>query len=387
MAATELMQKPPFRLSRASVLSALLAVMFGELAGLPAAQADTPPERGVVAFKYLDYQDKQPGIDRISVNAPSLMFAVPVNEQWLFSGTHTVDTVSGASPRYHSEATSMTRMEDKRRGNDLRITRYFPQGSLTVGASHSRESDYLSRSLFVQGSVSTEDKNSTLNFGLAGTRDVINPSNQIVVDEHKSINELMLGVTQVVSQRDIVQLNYTRSQGRGYFSDPYKFFDNRPRNKNADIVLLRWNHHIEATDASLRLAYRRYLDSFGIRSHTLSSEYVQPLAAGWTVSPFVRLYTQSAASFYYGPVSAPEPTIPDGFMPGAMYLSEDQRLSSYGARALGFKLAKWLGPDVLVDFRYEHYRQRSEWAWGYGGSSGIAPLSAQVFQFGLSYFF
>ena len=174
MAATESMQKPPFRLSRASVLSALLAVMFGELAGLPAAQADTPPERGVVAFKYLDYQDKQSGIDRISVNAPSLMFAVPVNEQWLFSGTHTVDTVSGASPRYHSEATSMTRMEDKRRGNDLRITRYFPQGSLTVGASHSRESDYLSRSLFVQGSVSTEDKISTLHFGQARTRDVIN---------------------------------------------------------------------------------------------------------------------------------------------------------------------------------------------------------------------
>lgn len=384
MAAIE--RKPGVCWLGTTLLPALCGAVVIESIGLVEAKADTPPERGVIAFKYLNYQDRQPGIDRISVTAPSLMFAVPIQEQWLLSGSHTVDTVSGASPRYHSEPMSMSRMDDKRRGNDVRITRYFPQSSVTVGGAHSKESDYLSRSVFAQGSWSTEDKNTTFNGGLAITRDVINPSNLVVINERKSVNEVMLGVTQVLTPGDIVQVNYTRSQGSGYFSDPYKFFDNRPRNKQADILLVRWNHHVSATDGTLRLGHRRYLDSFGIRSHTVTGEYVQPMPNGWTLAPFARLYSQTAAKFYLGPVSPPEPSIPDGFVPGVTYLSEDQRLSSYGARAFGFKLSKSMTPDVTVDFRYERYQQRSEWAWG-GGSSGIAPFSAQIFHIGVSYQF
>lgn len=349
--------------------------------------ADTPPERSVIAFKYLDYADRQPGIDRISVTAPALSLTMPVGEDWSFSASHTVDTVSGASPRYHSEPLSMTQMHDVRRGTDASVTRYFSSGSLTTGVSASKESDYQSNNFFMQGNINSESKNTTLNLGFSFTRDKINPTNQVVVDERKSITDLMVGVTQVLGIKDIVQINLTHGYGKGYYSDPYKFFDTRPREKTQDIASLRWNHHFSQTDGTSRLGYRYYRDSFGIRSHTLTGEYVQPLQQGWTLTPMARLYSQNAARFYVDSLNAPDPTIPEGFIPAQTLLSEDQRLSSFGGRSIGMKVSKWITPDLLIDVKYENYQQRSGWAIHGTGSPGIAPFSAKILQIGLSYHF
>lgn len=370
----------------ANITAPLAAAMLLPL-GMAPCHADTPPERSVISFKYLDYADRQPGIDRISVTAPSLSLTMPVGEDWSFSASHTVDTVSGASPRYHSEPLSMSQMHDVRRGTDARITRYFSSGSLTTGIGLSKESDYDSKNFFVQGNLNSESKNTTLNLGISFTRDKINPTNQVVVDERKSITDLMVGVTQVLGVQDIAQINLTRGSGKGYYSDPYKFFDSRPREKTQDIASFRWNHHFSKTDGTTRLGYRYYRDSFGIRSHTLTGEYVQPLQQGWTLTPMARLYSQNAARFYVDPLNAPDPTIPEGFIAGQTLLSEDQRLSSFGGRSLGMKVSKWITPDLLVDVKYENYQQRSGWAIHGTGSPGIAPFNAKILQIGMSYHF
>ena len=51
----------------AAVLAAALA-----LPGMvPAANAESAPESGQIGFKYLSYRDSQPGLKRVSVDAPS----------------------------------------------------------------------------------------------------------------------------------------------------------------------------------------------------------------------------------------------------------------------------------------------------------------------------
>lgn len=366
-----------------SVMSGLLSLPIT----ISMAHADTAPERGLIAFKYLDYQDKQPGLERISVTAPSMSVMLPINEEWSVDASHTVDSVSGASPRYHSEKLSAARMQDTRKGSDLKLTKYFPQGTLGIAAALSRESDYISKVISVNGSISTENKNTTLNFGIATTHDQINPTNQIVVNEKKNVLDLLFGITEVMTTHDIVQMNITHSEGRGYYSDPYKFFDNRPRRKTNNSILVRWNHHFEASGGSSRLGYRYYKDSFGIKSHTMTAEYLQPLHDGWTVAPLIRIYSQTAASFYYDPVTPPDPTIPDNFEPGKTLLSEDQRLAAFGGHSIGLKLSKWLNRNFLVDLKYEHYKQKSDWCFNSDGSPGISPFTANIAQIGLSYFF
>ena len=369
---------------RSAAMSPLgLGLMAAALA-LPAVQsarAESAPERGTVALKVLDYLDSQPGADRIRVRAPSLMIQAPVAGEWLLGGTLTSDSISGASPAYHTSA--LTKMHDKRRALELNATRYFANASLTVGANVSSESDYLSRGLSLQGSLSDDSKNTTWTAGLGLNRDVINPNNQIVDHETKRVTDLLLGVTQVLGTHDIAQINLGHSFGSGYFTDPYKVMDNRPRERNHTTLMARWNHHFEASGGTLRSSWRWYTDTFGVKAHTLGFEYVQPLGRGWTVMPLLRLYTQTAARFYVDadPSTDPFPPNPPA---DAVYYTEDQRLSAFGARTLGLKVSKQVDADWLVDLKFESYGQRAAWTIGGTGSPGLAPFHARSIQLGIS---
>lgn len=369
---------PPAVLREVTQGSVLLAAALA-LPAINAAHAETAPERGAISYKYLDYQDSQPGGDRIKVHASSVMVMMPIAGKWSVSGGYTSDSVSGASPAYHTR--QLTRMEDYRRAVDLRLTRYLPRGTVSLGTAYSSESDYVSRGLSLQGAISTEDKNTTFNAGVGVSNDDINPSNQIVTGETKRVTDWILGVTQVLTVQDIAQLSLGYSEGKGYFSDPYKFLDERPKGRDHSTVALRWNHHFPQTDGTSHLSYRYYTDTFKIKAHTLATEYVQPLANGWIITPLARFYTQTAANFYLEPGSGSAPPFP-AF--DAQYYSLDQRLSEYGAVTLGFKVAKQLNPDWLVDFKYEQYRQKESWAATAHGSQGLEPFSFRSIQFGLT---
>ena len=111
------------------------------------AHAEAVPERGMVGLKYLEYQENQPGDPRIKVQATAFTAMVPVAGEWTVRSTLTSDAISGASPVYHTSA--LQQMRDRRNALDASVTRYFPDGTLTVGASYSSETDYLSRGLNV----------------------------------------------------------------------------------------------------------------------------------------------------------------------------------------------------------------------------------------------
>jgi hypothetical protein len=374
--------QPPQELAASLLAAALL---------LPGVQAlaDEPPQNGSISLRYLDYADRQAGLDRIRAHSPSIAVTAPVASDWSIEGTLTADDVSGASPRYHTAVSGASHMQDERKAGDVAVTRYFRRGTLTAGAAYSTEHDYVSRALSLNGTVSSDDNDTTWAFGVAGSRDSIDPVNHVVVDEHKRTVSVLAGVTRVLTPNDIGQLTLTRTNGDGYFNDPYKLFDNRPRSRRQNTVLLRWNHYLDSTGGTTRLGYRYYSDSYRIRAHTLSGEYVQPLAGGWSVVPEVRLYTQSAAYFYYDPVydGTLGPPFPPGFSSGAgpdRLSSPDQRLSGFGAVTVGLKVVREIGKLWTVDVKVEGYEQRGNWRLFHDGSPGLAPLHARIFQVGLT---
>ena len=362
------------------------------LPGLFAAPAvlaqQAPPEQGLVSVKVLDYLDSQPGRERIRVRAPALSLLAPVAGNWAVGGTFVSDSISGASPAFHTQA--LGSVNDLRRALDLTATRYAALSSVGFGASYSKEADYVSRSVSLQLALWGQDKNRTWTFGASTSNDRIDPSNRRVVGETKRVADLLAGVTQVLSTHDIVQVNVGYSNGRGYFSDPYKIFDNRPRRHNRETFVARWNHHIEASGGTLRTSWRYHTDNYGVDAHTLGVEYVQPVGGGFSITPLVRLYTQRAADFYVDadPTGSPFPPQPPR---GATYFSEDQRLSAFGAATLGLKLAKqwdagWLA-GWQADIKFERYAQRGAWRAFGTGSAGLAPFNARSVQLGLAHSF
>ncbi|MEP7297082.1 MAG: DUF3570 domain-containing protein [Burkholderiales bacterium] len=352
------------------------------------AHAEGAPEHGQVSIKYLQYQDSQPGLDRIKVKAPSIYVLAPLSSQWAVEGSLVSDSVSGATPRYHSAISGATmNMTDERHAGDVKVTRYFERSSFSVGVSKSKEHDYDSNALSLDASFSSDDNNRTWNVGVGYSSDKIGSTNDPALHEKKHTGEVMLGVTQALSGDDIVQVNLTYNRGRGFYSDPYKEPDIRPDRRDQRILLTRWNHHFADLGASLRTSYRFYSDTFGIKAHTLGAEWVQPFAGRFTLTPSLRLYSQSAASFYFDPVYDPDvgaPYPPGYFTNPPQYISPDQRLSAFGAITVGLKLGVQLAPDWSTDLKYERYEQRSNWRIGGNGSPGIDPFKAQFFQLGVN---
>ncbi|MFY9127877.1 MAG: DUF3570 domain-containing protein [Limnohabitans sp.] len=384
------------------------AALLGAAMALPcimlSAQAETAPEKGTLSFKYLNYKerqqvtgnagqsvawtDSQSGAsaydDRVRVKATATSVLLPLNGQWSLSGTLVTDSISGASPAYHTQ--SLSKLQDFRRAVDTSLTRYLPNGKLALGLSHSGENDYIYRAVSLLATQASEDKNTTWTAGVAIQRDVINPANQIVANEKKRGSDWLLGVTQVVSMNDVVQLNVGHYSGRGYFSDPYKIYDERPTDRAHQTFQARWNHHVSAFNGTSRLAYRFYTDTWGIRSHTLDAEWVQRLGSEWRVAPQLRLYSQNAARFYVevDPRIAPFPPSPS---PNALHFSEDQRLSAFGAVTMGLKVTRQLSVDTAVDVKIEQYGQKAAWKFTGVGSQGLAPFYARSIQVGITHSF
>jgi hypothetical protein len=361
------------------------AVLAAALALPGVAAAESAPTDGLVAFKYLWYHDQQPGLSRITVNSPSVYALVPVGSSWSVEGTVVVDAISGATPRYHTAISGASEMSDTRAATEMKLTRYFRRAAIGFGLAYSGEHDYKSSAGTLELRLASEDNNTTLALGTGFTTDQIDSNGGTATGETKQTNDFLVGLTQVLSPVDIAKINVTHARGRGYFSDPYKEVDVRPRRRNQTAVLTQWNHSF-ASDSTLRSSYRYYRDSFGVRAHTAGFEFAQGVGNGWTLTPAFRYYTQSAAEFYFDPdydpvLGAP---FPRGYATNPpVYSSADQRLSAFGAITVGMRVDKRIGA-WNVDFRYDYYQQRGDWRLGGGGSTGLDPFTAHFVQIGVA---
>jgi Protein of unknown function (DUF3570) len=344
-----------------------------------AAMAQAVPDQGLFSLKYMDYRDWQPGADRMGVKSPSMYVLAPFADAWTVEGSLVYDAMSGASPLWFNTLSGASGLgvTDYRTAGDVKVTRYFDRYSIGVGGAYSHERDFISRAGSLDGRWWTADKNTTLAFGVAFTGDSIHPSDREIDDNSRDTLDFLVGVTQNLSPLDIVQSNITYSSGRGYFSDPYKPLDTRPDSRRILAWQNNYNHRFGGVDGTLQLGYRYLRDSFGGDSHTFDVTWVQGLPQGWTVTPSVRYYTQSAADFWFGP------PYPQGFVPGHDFTA-DNRLSAFGAITTGVILAKTLPGGWSVDLRFDFYRQRSDWRAFGSGSEGIEPFSARWFIAGVN---
>jgi len=222
---------------------------------------------------------------------------------------------------------------------------------LNVGASLSKEYDYLH--LGVSGGVSRElnNNNTTLSLGLAYSADTIEAVGNTPVpladisaakgssDESKDTLDFVVGVTQVLSKNSILQLNYGLTQADGYLNDPYKRIsrvdssgkivqnlnESRPGDRLGHNIYGALKHNF--SDNVLSTSARLHTDDFGIDSVTLDTKYNINLGNRRSIEPHIRYYHQTAADFYAPQLDATAP-IPE-------FASADYRLAEFDAYTLG----------------------------------------------------
>jgi len=182
--------------------------------------------------------------------------------------------------------------------------------------------------------------------------------------ERKLSAQLLLGVTQVLSRRALMQFNYTLNLSSGYLNDPYKvvslvdssgtpvdaLFEKRPDHRSGNALFGKFVYHLPRD--VVHLSYRYYWDDWGIRSHTADLSYRMALWEGAYLQPHLRYYRQSQADFYHTAL-LDTASRPD-------YASADYRLAEMQSTTAGLKLGISTGPHAELSLRAEFMKQTGE---------------------------
>jgi Protein of unknown function (DUF3570) len=203
---------------------------------------------------------------------------------------------------------------DARKSGSLSYERKFGAHLPSVDITYAKENDYVARSVGVSDSWTMAQGRGTLHLGAAFSRDLVEPVKNPTTNPDganlqldKSENGYSLGYTWILTERDLIDVSASLMRLTGYLDDPYKVVpvgpgaatlpEHRPDLRSRRTLMVKYGHHY-LWDGAVKVNYRYYNDDWGIQGHTLEVTYDQRLSTDWIVSPQVRLYTQTGASFY-----------------------------------------------------------------------------------------
>jgi hypothetical protein len=399
--------KPPehplsslFAAAMALPIVAIPVVVNAQQNAQPSSSSSLLPAGAAVGVRSLWYREDG---NRMKITEPVVWLKTPVGEQWEIGGSATVDMVSGASPIITSNATGQpaqiytgASITDRRKAYDVNVTRKYGElNENTVGVSFARsdEKDYESKAYGLNTTFDFNERNTTLALGIGSRNDRVMSVTDRTLNRARDAKEVLVGVTQIIDRRTLVQSNLVYTKMAGYLNDPYKLTfslyrdglsprvasvrDSRPESRAQIAWLTRGKRAIAGMDAVVSAEYRFYRDDWGIRSHTLAGTWLQTVNDTWQVEGGLRYYSQSQADFYRREITQrPIPTIS----------SSDQRLAGFGAFEPSIKIIAKIGDNVSVDLSFSRYMQRG--TWKLGGSQGeYEPLSARLINAGLVYRF
>ncbi len=369
------MTRPGFsRLARVTgAASALPFRIYILAAGLYFLLPRSSRAAGSLTYKYEDYQESG---GRIGVLTRQALLEQNFGPDLNIKVGGVIDAIAGATPDGQpapagSDQVPLSQLHDRRKAWNGDISRQFSRINLDLGIANSRESDYISTGWSVNTLTDFNEKNTTLLAGVAGTDDDVKVFFQPRYVK-KRTNDVIVGLTQLIDPLTRVSLNFSWGRATGFLSDPYKlvqrdievlpgiflartYGENRPDERNKEIVYLEINRDFPALRGAVQGTYRFYNDSFGTEAHTGELAWFERLGPHWTLNPSLRYYQQSAARFYHYQIDSTNifPTFGPPNPAGPFY-SSDFRVSALRTSTVGFKVVydpvTWLQLDAAWEF-------------------------------------
>jgi hypothetical protein len=333
---------------------------------------------------------------------------------------------------------SMASPETRRQG-DFRLGYEWDAAALNLGGGLSRENDYESTYGNANGRFDFNQKLTSLKWGAGYTSSKVSANldhdtlgyvtslayaDQIQFRDNRRILQgnrddwtSNLGLTQVLSKNTLADFNVGYTNSNGFLENPYKavtviFVDperispdpnvpiqgnlrslteQRPNLRNQLAFGGKLVQYIGPVDAALHLNYKFSLDDWGISSNTFEGDWVQPLGSGWTITPYIRYYSQSSANFYNPYLVSNQAftkvLVDDNGEPQVIRydpqklpkdFSSDYRLSSFGSLSGGVMLNKKFARGIALEAGFEYYTRASAMKLGGNGNSGFADFDYYI---------
>jgi len=354
------------------LMTAGLSTLFGS-----AARADSSLD-----FRTLFYGEND---NRTQVVNPEIYYQNNWGEKGTLGLLLSYDSISGASPTGSvptldatasaSSSGTIPKAEytDTRKAVGVNFGRKLGAHLPSVNLSYSKENDYLSRGVSLVDSWEMFGKRSTLHFGFGRTWDDINPMN-MTESFTKDSRSYSLGWTQVLGPRDLLDFSLGLDQLSGYLTDPYKVVtvagvdqpEIRPDARSRKTFVLKYGHYFMSKTA-FKPSFRYYWDDWGVKATTLGFDLDHRLGSSLIVSPHLRLYQQSAASFFAFEFPNAQPA-----------MTSDYRLSSFWSWEAGLGCSVALNEKVSLNLAAAYQSQTG--LDRYTPPQPIVPLSLMTRQ-------
>jgi hypothetical protein len=253
-----------------------------------------------------------------------------------------------------------------------------PVGGITgigFGGGYSRETDYQSITGDLHIAQSFNANNTSVSLALNGELDSSFPFGGIPsplsamsaqwkspTSRDKTQMGFVAGLTEVMSRRWLMQVNYAFDSQSGYQNDPYRIislvdpqsgeptlslYESRPSRRQSHS--LYWDNKLDLGPAVTDLSLRYFTDSWGITSTTAELSERINLGRYFYIEPSARWYRQTAANFYHAYL------VSGTALPA--YASSDTRLSAFSAATFAAKAGFILSKRTELYVRAEYYDQ------------------------------
>lgn len=390
-------------------VTALTATLLGLGVGTATAQNQ-------VESSLLLYSEK----DRVTAAEGIISYSHQLSGDWLLGLKAAYDGLTGASPNgalpsrriqtftrpsgqgSYSIAPGVMPLDDTfkdtRFALDANLGKSVGQYLNLSGGSHfSTEHDYTSLGLNAGLSLDLNQKNTTLAFSTAYSRDDVRPEggaptpltpmrtasgedddrfDKVTDDDGpsgpgktKDVVDFVFAINQVLDRKTLLRCNYSFSRSTGYLTDPYKLlsvvggpsstnpgesesyvYEGRPDSRNKNALYAELMHYFGGD--VVNVSYRFFWDDWKVKSHTVDFSYLWYFAGGKSIKPHVRWYHQSRADFYRLFLVSGE-SLPQ-------HASADSRLADFDALTVGAQYEMPVGEHFKLNFAGEYYTQMGD---------------------------
>ena len=340
----------------------------------------------------------------VSVYGPSVLVRKSAGPQVSAWGNYYRDIVTSASIDVE-----LTASEYRETRNEYSVGVDYLRGRTTMSLALSRsdENDYTANSGTIDISQEMFGDLTTVSLGYTQGEDRVGRNGDDAFEESITRRNFRVGVSQIVTPKLILSLNYEAVTWEGFLNNPYRsvrFLDPAadtgfglqaevyPGTRTSNAVSVRARYRLPWT-AAAGVSYRYFTDTWEIDAHTVELDYSHELGP-WTADLRYRFYTQNEAEFYADLFPRED---------AQNFLARDKELSRFQSHSVGVGLSyEFLrnGTGLLergsvnlaldhIRFSYDNFRDALE-ASDPGvtvGEESLYRLSANVFQAYVSVWF
>ncbi len=238
--------------------------------------------------------------DHVTVVSPSASIRADVTPRLSMSADTTVDVVSAASVDVLTSASPHT-VNEQRIELGLAST-YRTQRATwwTLGVRGSHEHDYDALRLRASAKTELAQRNTTLQIDYVFGHDGVTSMMDRSFHRERTSHELMLGTSQLLSRRGIVDVVVDLTRADGYHASPYRqvvvdvpasplpmrLDEATPSLRTSIAIAVRMRYSLTPRWTT-SAAYRFYDDTWSMLSHTVETEFHRTIGS-WLVGVTLR---------------------------------------------------------------------------------------------------